>query len=475
MYKCPNARVLAGGAGYGGKSYLLRAAAVHHCLWLARRGFTHPVYFWSASYGSLKDRHFTRMVEEWGEWGKIVGNHQQFGLSFVFHDPRIPPILFRNLDDPNKRRGAEGAAGFLDETTEISAAAWGACNYLIRAPGPEVLPILTATNPDGVGHVWVKETWRPHLSAEGRLSPHRLGIDPAAHIYVPFLPTDNPTYDEATFTAMIAHLPEHIRRARREGSWDAPEGARFRALSAETHRFRMADRFPAGIPESWPVVLGIDYGLRSPYACLWLAYDGDGDAYVYREDYQEGLTADQQAARIVQRTPVGERVTEAYLDSAMWAQFPDHLRTPERTPEISAADLYAAAFAAASNLPATLTPGDKRSRVHGLATLDKYLGRDNGYPDLWIEEGCTALWLELSGATFKQGGWLRELSEDIDERAPDHAIDALRYALHTRGYKARVVLDGQLPDSATYLRNLAEQRAAKSAKRFRLLARKGRI
>ncbi len=469
MYERPNARVLAGGSGFGGKSHLLRGAAVGHSMWLAREGFYLPSYFCTSTYGVLKDRHYGKFMLEWGEWGQIRENDKEFGACFRFDHPKLPPILFRNLDDPNKRRGAEGAAAFVDEITEMVLAAWGGIAYMVRAPGPSHRPILAATNPDGIGHAWVKALWRPHLplrseTGESRLSPHPNPlVRPEDYIYVPFLPKDNPLYDEETFRGLIAHLPPHVQRARRDGSWNAPEGARFENLAEETHAFSLAERFPAGVPSGLPIYMGIDYGLRAPYAGLWAFVDGDGDVFVYREDYRPGLTAKRQAERIAELTSPTERVRGCFLDPAMWQTFPGH----EGPTDKSAHALYEEVLCDLPNFPRSLTKGYNTSRAQNLMTLDRFLQRDNGEPDVWIEAGCQNLWRELTGAVYPKGTVAKDASEDIDPSCPDHAITALYYFLASRHRAPRVVSGDALPTPEAMAAALAKEREKASARNWK--------
>jgi hypothetical protein len=329
---------------------------------------------------------------------------------------------------------------------------------------------VLATNPDGVGHGWNKAWFRPwlppNIEPTGEFVPWpeghvlqpcqdergqaRLRIvfpderkapfpntvdpsqkeDPLDYIYIPFLPTDNPKYDEALFWRMVAHLPPHVQEARRWGSWDAPEGARFPYLNERDHLFSLADHFPHGIPSSFIRIVHCDYGLRAPYCALWTAIDLEGDFWTYREDYQAGLTADVQAQRIVAKTAQDERIDRGFLDPAMWSRFPHHDPAKRAEDERSAASYYDEIVCADERFFGAFEPGYNRNRVVALNTLDMLLRRDNPFPNWHIEQGCHALWAELTGAVFKQGAGFREYSEDIDERCPDHAITAAYYGLH---------------------------------------------
>ena len=54
---------------------------------------------------------------------------------------------------------------------------------------------------------------------------------------------------------------------------------------------------PFELPREWRRYISIDYGLDM-LACLWIALDYDGKAYVYKELYESGLIISEAARRI---------------------------------------------------------------------------------------------------------------------------------------------------------------------------------
>lgn len=468
--------VLAGGAGYGGKSYLLRCAAVYLALYAKKLGLPKaPILFASSSYEALRDRHFHYFQEEWGAWGSLRTNDKTYGRSFVFHDPELSPIVFRNLADPNERKGSEFWAALVDELTEITQDVMGALLYMVRNPLHDWRPTLAASNPDGVGHMWVKTLFRPdHVPEYGtydtleallshplRNEPFDSGtapgfenLDPADYIYVPFLPDDNPTFDEATFWRMVSLLPPHVQQARRWGRWDAPEGARFGYLNAETHVFSPAHLWPSGIPEHYKVIMGGDYGMRAPYCALWFAVSEDKDLYLFKEDYKVNLSADEQAMRIVAGTPESVTVDKIGLDPAFWQT----IRDVNGVDQARHVDIYQQVFDdyGGGRFP-TPSKGFNKSRVMAMAGLDRLLKRDNGFPDLYIGSNCTNTWRELTGAVYDQRTGLAKLSEDLDPSCPDHAITALIYGTYN-DYAAPQVHKAPADEVAERNRAFAQKR-----------------
>jgi hypothetical protein len=446
----PNIRLLMGGSGFGGKSYALRFIAIWLACWFVKQGCPpgRKGVFSCLSYESLRDRHASEFGHEYGLFGEVKEGDKKFGNCFKFNDPRLGAICFRGWDKPGSRKGSGYAFGLFDELTETIRAAFGEFCYMVRDPLVPVNPVAAGSNPDGVGHRYCKELWRPHLYREEfdqatgkyrelpsarhqpfpeRVDPHG-ALDPADYVYVPFKPDDNPEFDEARFWANVGHLPEHVQRARRLGLWDTPEGARWPLLDEERTLFDPRKLWHGGVPQSMRRILSVDYGLRAPYCALWHAVDHDGNVYTYREDYKAGFTAPAQVQRIKDATSPDERMDEFRGDPAMWQQLPGHERdTDEVGPSV--AQMYEDGFRGDKRFP-TFEPGATGRKIHKLATLDKLLGYDNGYPNWLIAQDCHMLWAELLGAVFKQGNGLREQSEELDEKCPDHAIDSAVYGFH---------------------------------------------
>lgn len=445
---CPNISLLVGGAGFGGKSHFMRCNAIHHAMWLfakyeeskingdkryAATGLT--CLFATSSLESLRDLHIKRFKSEFGHLGRYQPSHGTYGKCFIFKNEDMPVIVFRNMNDAGDRRGDEHAAGFLDEITQVTAPVYGDTTYTIRDSRVPCHPIVNATNPDGVGHSWVKAQWRPHKPFDDRYLPYPSTdsnlseLDPSDYFYVPFLPTDNPKYDEKTFLRNIANLAPHVQKARRYGLWDAPEGARFSQFNPDIHTFDFGTVFPKGLPPHGVRILHVDYGLRAPYCALWTYEDpSTGDLYTYREDYRAGFNGYSQALRIKQLTG-REKINYAYADPAMWAELPKHM---DRTDDKSIIEMYHEVLGGLDNFPREFDKGYNRSRVQGMATLDRGFNReDTDFPNWYISNTCTNLISEIQNAVYPKGTIKAEASEDIDPACPDHAITASYYGIHT--------------------------------------------
>lgn len=448
MWSRKKAMILAGGSGMGGKSYVLRIAAIVYLLVMSQHGYKDlKVLFTCNNYQQLKNRHFAEFQRFFGALGDFRDNDPIYGTCFQLHG-NMGVICFRNLDAMAERRGSEFAAWFHDETTESKLQNFAAGLYTIRSDVPWS-PVVTASNPDGVGFGWVKSWWRPELldrsdypiEPDGSLRYEEIrgarlakfsdrvdpdgSMDPKDFIYIPFRPDDNPKFDELAFWRGVRGLPAHVQRARRYGNWDAPEGARFPMLAVRVHQFSPSKIWRAGLPAGWDKHCSVDYGIRNPFAALFRTHDPDGNVFFYDELYGSGYTAHQQIEMIKAKATLNERFLTFRGDPAMWIKTPDHFLL--NLPLIS--DVYNAAIVGDPRFPTGFTKGQNSDRVFKWTTLETYLERNNDYPDMWISEECEELWKELEGAIFTRSTENGRRAEDLDKESADHALTAAFYGL----------------------------------------------
>ena len=165
---------------------------------------------------------------------------------------------------------------------------------------------------------------------------------------------------------------------------------------------RYFERLPesvAGLPNRALVhAVGLDWGYDSPFAAVWVAKDGQGNYYAYREVYQRGLTEEAQA-----RLVVGAGVDEAAVIVADASVF--------RTLDSIAGRWMAC------GLPHVQAA--TRDRVSSLALVRSLLASGRLYV---VEGACPNLERELALAEVHPAR-----AEDLV--GEDHALDALRYAV----------------------------------------------
>lgn len=145
--------------------------------------------------------------------------------QFVFPSGAI--IRTGHLKDENaygKYQGHEYQRIILEELTQIPTED----NYLklaasCRSTIPELKPQIFSTfNPDGPGFSWVKKRFR----LIGMPNKSIRTIDPVtglARIFIPAGLADNPYLDrDPQYRAFLNGLPDGLRQAWRDGSWDDP-------------------------------------------------------------------------------------------------------------------------------------------------------------------------------------------------------------------------------------------------------------
>src|SRR3990167_7144103 len=151
--------LLYGGAMAGGKSYLLRWAALYYSLWLSLEFNVRdiPIGLFSEDYPTLKDRQISRIVREFPPWIGELKDDKTDGLAFhIKKKYGSGNILLRNLDDPSKYMSTEFAGEFVEELTRNPEQTFRDLRNRLRYPGIDDVKFMVATNPGGIGHEWVK-------------------------------------------------------------------------------------------------------------------------------------------------------------------------------------------------------------------------------------------------------------------------------------------------------------------------------
>ena len=163
--------------------------------------------------------------------------------KFLFHDGRS--FTLRHLDDDkavSKVKSSQYDTVLVDELTTLSEFRYLYLLSRMRTKkGHGRCRAVSATNPDGEGHGWVKRRWaawlqkdHPHPAAPGELRWYIRNVDgldqevpegtPGAmsRTFIPGRFTDNP-YVAEEYGRVLAQLPEPYRSQLRDGDWDAGE------------------------------------------------------------------------------------------------------------------------------------------------------------------------------------------------------------------------------------------------------------
>lgn len=281
-FSTPATELLYGGAAGGGKSHLLRCAAI---FWAsAVPGL--QVYLFRRLSDELDRNHmqgpsaFPALLAELAASGHVKIAASQ-GLISFWNGSRIHLCHCRDERDALKYQGAEIHLLLMDELTHFSRAVYAYLRGRVRLSGVRVPPghagklprVICCSNPGGTGHNWVKAAFIDGASpGEIRAMPKEEGG--MLRQYLPAKLADNPTLLKADpdYLARLAGLAgPALVRAMRDGDWDIVAGGALDDLwRRETH---VLPRFE--IPSSWRLDRSFDWGSSRPFSVGWWA-ESDG-------------------------------------------------------------------------------------------------------------------------------------------------------------------------------------------------------
>ena len=152
--------------------------------------------------------------------------------------------------------------------------------------------VKSSTNPGGIGHTWVKERFIDP-APPGEVFFAREG----SRVFIPARISDNQFLQrgDPDYERRLLALPPMQRRALLEGDWNIFEGQYFSEFRTDIHT---VEPFP--IPKDWRRFRTIDYGLDR-LACLWIALDPTGGAWVYKELCESDLIISEACRKIRER------------------------------------------------------------------------------------------------------------------------------------------------------------------------------
>jgi len=277
--------LLYGGALGGGKSFFLRWYGIRRLMLLKRvygiNGATAMLA--CEDYPSLEDRQLQKIMYEVPQWiGRYYDKHKAYGRCLLLHPQWGGGALcFRNLDDPSKYASSEWVLILVDELTKNDYGVFTFLRTRLRLPGlPDAeAQFVAGTNPGSIGHSWVKALWMDKdFPVEWFQNEEKIDYRPM-FAYIPSKATDNPHLPPA-YWATLSTLPDSIREAFKNGSWDVFSGQVFSELSRQIHG---CDPIP--IPKGAQIYCTFDWGFGAPFSFGWWWVDGDGRIFRFAEWY----------------------------------------------------------------------------------------------------------------------------------------------------------------------------------------------
>lgn len=300
-------------------------------------------------------------------------------------------------------------------------------NYLLsrnRSAAGVPCQIVSASNPGGPGHHWVKQRFllkegtylkQPPLEPQHTYNP-RTGRY-RTRIFIPAKLTDNrvlmendPGYEDR----LEGIADPQIRRALRDGDWDILAGAALPELREDVHVIRNITP-PPGV-DQW---CSCDWGYSKPYAVGWFFRNFDGNVVMWMELYGAGARQGEgtrespemvwNKIRSIEQE-FGVRIKERWLDA-------QHFNAEPGSPSI--AEML-------GGEQAGWRPWAKgeQSRFTKKMKIHEYLKVTNNVSRLVFCERCVHTWRTLVALPLDPKD-----PEKADTTAEDHAFDMLGGAL----------------------------------------------
>lgn len=304
---------------------------------------------------------------------------------------------FENEKDIDKYIGIQYDVMAVEELNQFTENKFLKLKGSLRTSKENWRPRFYASfNPGGIGHGFIKEKFvTPYQKKE--------------EIKTKFIPStykENPYLNEE-YIEYLESLTGTLGKAWREGNWDIFEGQYFIEWNYDKHTCE-----PFTIPDTWKRFRAYDYGRARPAACLWCALGFDGEVYVYREFYQTGLNADEQAKEII-RLSGSEQYEYSVADAAIFS--------PTGIIDKGGGETIAEVFVRNGIM---FVPTSKR-RVDGWNMVHQYLRwTEEQEPKIKFFNTC-----HNSIATIPVLSHDEIRPEDIDTDGNDDCADALRYFL----------------------------------------------
>lgn len=298
--RCKKRFVGYGGARGGGKSWALRTKIKLLCL--NYDGIN--ILLLRRSYAELRENHINTLLEEL----KGLATYKDGEKVFVFpNKSRIKLGYCDSERDVLQYQGNEYDIICMDEATQFTEFQFQSLTACLRGANDFPKRFYLTCNPGGVGHEWVKRLFinKRYKGSE----------NPEDYEFISATVFDNKVLMEKDkgYVDMLNNLDEKLRQAWRDGNWDMLAGQYFSSFDRSIHTVE-----PFAIPQHWKRYRAIDYGLDC-LACVWVAIDELGNAYIYRE-YAESDKIISEGANDIVNLSEGEKIEYTVAPSDLWAR-----------------------------------------------------------------------------------------------------------------------------------------------------------
>lgn len=326
-------------------------------------------------------------------------------IDVDYTDSTVTPIIrLKGVDDnPDKLRG--GKYGFI----AVDEAAFANCD--LNDVFDKILRPMVA---DTGGEIWIVSTPNGvmnHFFTFTVLAQNKLEEDWSYHH---FTALDNPYFDPKGIGEWESIKRSYERKGKiREwkqeycGEFIQPESLVFPNFDPEVHILR-----PDELPdlETFNHFIGMDFGWNAPFAAVFVAVEPRSNTwYVYDEVYERQTSTDDKVMLLKPKMAgtyfnyiVGDTEDQTEMENLRRKGI--RVRAAKKSRDLNRAGI-----------------SEIRDQMN-IRPMDNK-------PRFYVSARCKNFIMEAMGLAYKKDAW-GNLTDTIDDRMPDHIIDALKYISH---------------------------------------------
>lgn len=431
-----------GGAKGGGKSHLIRARElIRRMKYPGTKGL-----IIRKTYPELLSNHIRKFFIEYPitrQW------YNKAEKAIYWPNSSITEFSYlSNTDDVYTYQGREYEDISIDEITQHEEDVFKILRSSNRTTNAGIKPSMVLTgNPGGIGHGWVKRIFIDKNYKDNEKQSDFSFVQ--AKVYDNKALMDN----DPDYVKRLNDLPEHLRRAYKDGDWDIFAGQVFDFMSRKDGKEYHVIT-PRDIPSNVVRFIDIDWGGNKPVAISWKAvlnvFTKDGlrfnRIWTYRERYygeQNGVSSaedfrfrenmdftDRNVAKVIGELSKNEDISYAVGDPSMFSKKPSHLVMTGESVAEAMNDQWEK-----DGYKIFLKAGDN-NRATGLSRIRFWLSEaPDGMPYYQIFNTCKDTIRTYPALIYKDG------EDDVDTDIEDHAYDRDRYGFMSRPYGAPIPQD----------------------------------
>lgn len=343
------------------------------------------------------------------------GEVQWFGGSGSrpagYYYPNGSVVMVGGMDNPGKVLSMSLDRVVVDEADQLSLSAYEVLLTRMRGNAPTYKQIVAACNPGHPDH-WLKKRADNPKSA--------LNMHTSLHRDNPYLFDGDGTATEAgvNYIATLEGLTGIRRMRYLEGRWCAAEGLVFDDWSEDVN---LIDAFP--VPETWPLVLSVDFGFSHPMVIQWWRVDPDGRMYLTREISKSGVLVEDHARHvkaIMSEHPEEPRPVAVVCDHDL-----EDRRTLEKHLGLPTIPAKKAVTRGIQLMQSRIRPaGDGRPRLY--VFRDSLIDRDDVRTERGLSRGLPAEMLSYVWAVERGSDGI---PREVPVKDQDDSADCARYAV----------------------------------------------